>query len=98
MRCNGCGGEIRILGGVFSYGTTDIEYNDVFRDEVRADHHRTLCPRCQRVIKDMLLNSDLSDHWDKFDWEEFGDAYTEGYEDSTECSDSERGDASEGYE
>lgn len=83
LKCNGCGGEFDLLGGTFSWGRPVIHTNGPFPDEVHAHYHKTLCPRCQRVMKDILLNSDLSDQWEEFDWEQLGDKYTEGYDDET---------------
>lgn len=65
MKCNGCGGDIDVLGGTFSYGEPSIGSGGATRDAVRADHHRTLCRKCARVVKSILLNSDLSEHWEK---------------------------------
>jgi hypothetical protein len=69
QKCNGCGDEIDTLGGVFSYG--EVWHDDAPGPQsiVGADYHRTLCPRCQHVLKDILLNSDLSDHWHKYDFD-----------------------------
>lgn len=64
MKCNGCGGEIDTLGGTFSYGEPSIGRGGATRSAVRADHHRTFCPSCTVVIKEIILNSDLSEHWD----------------------------------
>lgn len=68
MKCNGCGGEIEELGGTFSYGDVHKYLPDrATQESVEADHHRTLCPKCARVMKDILLNSDLSEHWEDED-------------------------------
>jgi len=80
MQCNGCGGEFDALAGVLAYGDTSIA-------EVRgqkmvvAEYRKTLCPRCQHVLKDILKSSDLSEHWHKYDWSLMGGPYTEGYDD-----------------
>jgi hypothetical protein len=97
MKCNGCGGEFSTLGGTLSYGDAFIEESQR-PTAARAHYHKTLCPRCQHVMKDILRNSDLKEHWEKYDWSLQGDAYTEEYEDSSEGSDSERGDGSEVYD
>jgi len=74
MQCNGCGGEFDALAGVLAYGDASIA-------EVRgqkmvvAEHHKTLCPRCQHVLKDILLSSDLSEHWHKYEWSLMGEEY-----------------------
>jgi len=52
MKCNGCGGEFDRTWGIYSYG---------------EDHERTLCRGCHRVLISILLNSDLSEHWDEQD-------------------------------
>jgi hypothetical protein len=68
-KCNGCGGEIEHLGGTFSWGgpsqLPDIhERASVGRSGLwTADYTKTLCPKCTRVMKEILLNSDLSEHW-----------------------------------
>lgn len=79
-KCNGCGGEFNALAGVLAYGNTSIA-------EVRsqpmvvAEHRKTLCPRCQHVLKDILMSSDLSDQWESYDWSLMRDtAYTEEYD------------------
>jgi hypothetical protein len=82
-KCNGCGGEMDVdtfdtdeLGGTFSYGNTqpprEPDYAQHFPDGeipemVQAENHKTLCPKCTRVMKDILLNSDLSEHWSEDD-------------------------------
>jgi hypothetical protein len=72
MKCNGCGGEIATLGGTFSYGDVYGPYLDenATQKSVDAEHHRTFCPKCTTVLKDILLNSDLSDHWHKYDFDD----------------------------
>lgn len=78
MKCNGCGGKLP-LAAVYAYGEVRIE--DVQRPTaVRAKHRRTLCPRCHVVMNDILLRSDLSDHWDDYDWEGMDAMYEENYE------------------
>jgi hypothetical protein len=64
MKCNGCGASIdsAALKGTFSYGDPTIGNGGALRDTVRADHHKELCGPCARVIKDIILNSDLSEH------------------------------------
>lgn len=52
MKCNGCGGEFDRTWGIYSYGD---------------DHERTFCRGCHRVLKSMMLNSDLSEHWESED-------------------------------
>ena len=87
MKCNGCGREIGELDGLplaatLSYGTVSKFVPDRgVRSAVMADYHKTLCPRCQHVMKDILLSSDLSEQWDNYDWSLIGDAYVEGYDD-----------------
>ena len=82
MQCNGCGGEFDALAGVLAYGNASLFNGGATRDGVHAEHRKTLCPRCQHVLKDILLSSDLSDHWQKYEWSLMGDeAYTEGYND-----------------
>lgn len=72
MKCNGCGGEIDQLGGTFSYGDVsnpvpphESQHLPDVQDVVYANHHRTFCPKCAKVLKDIILNSDLSDHWEE---------------------------------
>jgi len=81
MQCNGCGGEFDALAGVLAYGDVSIGNGGATRDAVRADYRKTLCPRCQHVLKDILKSSDLSEHWHKYDWSLMGGPYTEGYDD-----------------
>lgn len=83
MKCNGCGGEFpdELLTGTLSYGNASIGNGGATRDAVRADHHKTLCPRCQHVMKDILLSSDLSEQWDSYEWSLIGDEYVEAYDD-----------------
>lgn len=70
MKCNGCGGDIEDWGGAFGYGgpavVPDIHDRAVIGDNKMyvAEYWRTLCHKCAAVLKDILLNSDLSDHWD----------------------------------
>ena len=88
-KCNGCGGEFDALAGVLAYG--DVQpprqpdyaqhVGDGVLDIVQAEHFKTLCPRCQHVLKDILLRSDLSEHWHKYEWSLMGGPYTEGYDD-----------------
>lgn len=66
-QCNGCGGEFDTLAGVLAYGDVSIGNGGATRSAVRADYRKTLCPRCQQVLTDILLSSDLSDHWHKYD-------------------------------
>jgi hypothetical protein len=63
MKCNGCGGEFDLLGGVFGYGDITFLREGGFATE----YTKTLCPKCTRVMKDILLNSDLSEHWSEDD-------------------------------
>jgi len=86
MKCNGCGNEFDRLAGVLGYGSVVIGNGWTTRDPIRADHTKTLCPRCQHVLKDILLSSDLSDHWQKYEWSAVGEEYTEIY-DGTQESD-----------
>jgi hypothetical protein len=74
MQCNGCGGEFDALAGVLAYGGVFIEETQR-PTATRAEHHKTLCPRCQHVLKDILLSSDLSDHWHKYEWSLMGEEY-----------------------
>lgn len=78
-KCNGCGKEISHLyiGGTLSYG----DINRIGPKRVRSEYVKTLCPRCQHVMKDILLSSDLSEQWDNYDWELVGDQYVEPYND-----------------
>jgi len=84
MKCNGCGGEFDALAGTLSYGSASVGNGGATRDAVRADYHKTLCPRCQHVMKDILLRSDLAEQWDSYEWSLMGDAYTEPYDDEPE--------------
>jgi hypothetical protein len=62
MKCNGCGGDIDStgdLGGFVGYGNASVAKG--------AQHIKELCPKCTRVMKSILLNSDLSDHWENED-------------------------------
>lgn len=84
MKCVGCGGEIEYevlgkkngLGGVFAYGNTHPPRKPDYaqhvgrdiQDMVQADYHKTLCPKCTRVIKSIILNSNLSEHWGNEDF------------------------------
>ena len=79
MQCNGCGGEFTALGGVLAYGSAAYEKGRPYsgRTTVWGDYAKTLCPRCQHVLKDILLSSDLSEHWDEYDWSLMGGPYTE---------------------
>lgn len=81
MLCNGCGGEFDTTAGVLAYGDVSIGNGGATRDAVRADYRKTLCPRCQHVMKDILLSSDLSEQWDSYEWSLMGDVYVEGYDD-----------------
>ena len=81
MLCNGCGGEFDVLGGVFAYGNASLFRGGATRDGVHADHRKTLCPRCQHVMFDILKSSDLSEQWDNYNWSLKGDPYTEPYDD-----------------
>jgi hypothetical protein len=81
MKCNGCGGEFDPLGGVLSYGNVSMFNGGANRDGVRGDYRKTLCPRCQHVLLDILKSSDLSDHWHKYEWAYQSDACTEAYND-----------------
>ena len=87
MKCNGCGGEFETLGGFFGYGdarTPLAHDHPTLPREVElgtANYVKTLCPRCQHVLKDILLRSDLSEHWHKYEWTLQGEAYTEEYND-----------------
>lgn len=80
MNCNGCGGEFETLAGALGYGNASIA-------EVRGhsmistDYQKTLCPRCQHVMKDILMSSDLSEQWDTYDWSLIGEEYIEPYND-----------------
>lgn len=83
-KCNGCGGEFEILAGTFVYGgNVHIQESGPRSSQpgTRGRHHKTLCPRCQHVLKDILLRSDLSEHWHKYEWTLQGEAYTEEYND-----------------
>lgn len=91
MKCNGCGIEMDTLGGTFSYGNVSDPHMPDLKSPVpsmvdppkyvQADYHKTLCPRCQHVLKDILTSSDLSDHWHKYEWSLMNnDAYTEPYD------------------
>jgi len=84
-KCNGCGGEFDALAGVLAYGDASfetMEFNPVeSRQVVDAAYNKTLCPRCQHVLKDILISSDLSEHWHKYEWSLMGGPYTEGYDD-----------------
>lgn len=70
MKCNGCGEDIMILGGFFGYGDAraplafDHPTLDSSKEIGTSEHMRTLCDKCAAVIKNILLNSDLSDHWE----------------------------------
>lgn len=76
MKCNGCGGEFpdRLTRGVLAYGGLSIG-DGLIKTTTDADYTKTLCPRCQHVMKDILLSSDLSEHWEKYEWELMGDEY-----------------------
>lgn len=78
MICNGCGGEFVGVGGFFGYGAARISGNESAK-QGRANYIKTFCPRCQHVVKDIILSSDLSDHWHKYNWGRMGEAYTEPY-------------------
>lgn len=85
MRCNGCGGEFEQPAGLFCYGNveevSDLDAPQVRRENINASRFaKTLCPRCKHVLKDILLSSDLSDHWEKYDWSQMVDKYTESYD------------------
>lgn len=90
MKCNGCGREIIHLAAVYAYGNVTEPHFPNLRsapptlveipDYVQAEHFRTLCPRCHHVMKDILLHSDLSDHWDNYEWSLMGGEYTEQYD------------------
>lgn len=89
FRCNGCGGEYAYewLGAVVSHGglsttvdvSTDADTGDVTRRKVAySDYQRTLCVGCWRVAKSILLNSDLSEHWEDEDLpDEFEEEHVE---------------------
>lgn len=67
FNCNGCGGEYdeKWLSGLYAYGNaTHSNSGAVSKEVVYAQHVRTLCIACQMVMKSMLLNSDLSEHWE----------------------------------
>jgi hypothetical protein len=87
MRCNGCGGDFETTAGVLAYGgvtqVPDIHNRAVLGDAglLTADYGKTLCPRCQHVMKDILLSSDLSEQWDSYEWSLMGGRYTEPYDD-----------------
>jgi hypothetical protein len=81
-KCNGCGGEFDTKAAVFAFGDPQISSGGVTRAAARADHFKTLCPRCQHVLKDILMSSDLSDQWDSYDWTlKRDEAYVEEYDD-----------------
>lgn len=81
FKCNGCGREFETVGGTLSYG--DVSVGDsgasARNSGVYAEYHKTLCPRCQYVMKDILLNSDLSEQWSSYDWPLMGQEYLEEY-------------------
>ena len=69
MKCNGCGGDIDStgdLGGFVGYGNASVA-KGAAADDGYAQHIKELCPKCTRVMKSILLNSDLSDHWENED-------------------------------
>jgi hypothetical protein len=76
--------EYGIHGGVWLYGRVTELPNADSQSTVRkdglwtADYAKTLCPRCQTVLKDIILNSNLSNHWHKYDWK--SDMHTECYD------------------
>lgn len=73
MKCNGCGADIDDLGSAHVYGdVSSIEGPDGIYNAAVGQYVRTFCPNCAIVIKDILLNSDLSEHWHKY--EEINDA------------------------
>lgn len=80
-RCNGCGGEFDALTGVLAYGgpstVPDIHDRAVAGKAGlwTADYAKTLCPRCMHVLKDILMSSDLSEHWHKYEWSMMGEEY-----------------------
>lgn len=78
MKCNGCGRE---FPGRLTYGTLSFGLLDLHTASVSAQHHKTLCPRCQHVMKDILLSSDLSEQWDSYDWSLMSEPFTEPYDD-----------------
>lgn len=86
MKCNGCGGEFDVLAGTLSYGQTWQDDTPGPQSIVGADHHKTLCPRCQHVLKDILLRSDLSEQWHKYEWSLQGEHYTEPYDGTQESN------------
>lgn len=87
MRCNGCGNEFDVLGGFLGYSNARIaepyDHPTITAESIgTADYIKTLCPRCQHVMKDILLSSDLSEQWDSYDWTLIGNEYTEPYNDN----------------
>lgn len=69
MKCNGCGAEIEDLCAVFLHGDVGtIQFPDTgsYAGAV-GKHRRTFCANCTVVMKDIVLNSDLSDHWHKYE-------------------------------
>ena len=80
--CVGCGGEFETTGGVLAYGNVSTSNSGaVAKGSTFSRYAKELCPRCQHVLKDMLLRSDLSEQWDEYDWSLEGDNYTEEYND-----------------
>jgi hypothetical protein len=67
FKCNGCGGEYdeQWCSGLYAYGNaTHSDSGAIAKEVVYAQHVRTLCIGCHMVLKAMLLNSDLSEHWE----------------------------------
>lgn len=69
MKCNGCGGEIETLAAAYGYdnvSTQETYYHPTVPDDkemVLSQYQRTFCVKCHQVLKNIILNSDLSDHW-----------------------------------
>lgn len=81
MKCNGCGIDTELLAAVFGYENVSVSDGGAVGAKVAyADYMKTLCPRCQHVLKDILVSSDLSEHWHKYEWSLIGDEYTEPYD------------------
>lgn len=87
MKCNGCGGEFTTLGGFFGYSNARMpepyDHPTIFAENIgTADYIKPLCPRCQHVLKDILLSSDLSEQWENYEWGLIGNEHVEPYNDN----------------
>jgi len=70
FNCNGCGGEYswEHLDGLYLHGKAEyMPMPNGHFDSAIGQHVRTFCVGCHRVLKSIMLNSDLSEQWDNED-------------------------------